>query len=156
VLRASNLRKNYAGIAAVDGVSFEVEKGTCYGLLGPNGAGKTTAISLLVGLIDADGGSASVGDCPAGSIEAKRLVGIAPQELALYEELSAMENLSFFGALYGLGGSDLDKAIADVLELVQLEDRTHGPVSASLRSPWQHLSQFPGATLCGTANRGRL
>jgi ABC-2 type transport system ATP-binding protein len=129
VLRAIELRKRYGEIAAVDGVSFEVAKGTCYGLLGPNGAGKTTAISLLVGLVNPDGGTATVGGHRSGSIEAKRLVGVAPQEIALYEELGAGENLRFFGALYGLSGSELDAAVAEMLALVQLEDRTRGKVS---------------------------
>jgi linearmycin/streptolysin S transport system ATP-binding protein len=125
VLRCTGLVKRFGDRTAVDDVSFEIGPGEAYGLLGPNGAGKTTAISMLVGLLDRDGGEVvvdgiSLDDRPTA---AKAAIGLVPQELALYPELTATENLTFFGRLYGLGGQTLARRVAETVEAVGLTDR---------------------------------
>jgi ABC-2 type transport system ATP-binding protein len=125
MLRVKDLRKRFGSIEAVKGVSFEVAKGTCYGLLGPNGAGKTTTISMIVGTLEPDTGSVTVLEKPVGvkGYEAKRHIGYVPQEVALYEELSATDNLRFFGSLYSLAGEALSERIGEALRLTSLTDR---------------------------------
>ncbi|HEY6474465.1 MAG TPA: ABC transporter ATP-binding protein [Acidimicrobiales bacterium] len=123
MLWCSGLRKRYGDRLAVDGVSFFIGAGERYGLLGPNGAGKTTTISMLCGLIPSDGGEITIDGHPGGTLEAKASVGYVPQDLALYPDLSAAENLTFFGELYGLAGKELAGRIAETLELVGLADR---------------------------------
>ena len=123
MLSCSGLRKRYGERLAVDGVSFAIAAGECYGLLGPNGAGKTTTISMLCGLVPPDEGDITVDGHAGGTLEAKAAVGYVPQDLALYPDLSATENLTFFGELYGLRGDELDRRIAETLELVGLADR---------------------------------
>ena len=103
MLSCSGLRKRYGERLAVDGVSFCIAAGECYGLLGPNGAGKTTTISMLCGLVPPDEGDVTIDGHPGGTLEAKAAVGYVPQDLALYPDLTAAENLTFFGELYGLG-----------------------------------------------------
>ena len=103
----SGLRKRYGEQLAVDGVSFLIGAGECYGLLGPNGAGKTTTISMLCGLVPSDEGDITINGHAGGTLEAKASVGYVPQDLALYPDLTAMENLNFFGELYGLSGKEL-------------------------------------------------
>jgi linearmycin/streptolysin S transport system ATP-binding protein len=123
VLRCVDLRKRYGDRLAVDGVSFSIGAGECYGLLGPNGAGKTTTLSMLCGLTTRDSGVVTVDGHEGGTLEAKGAIGYVPQELALYPDLSAVENLTFFGQLYGLGGTLLQQRVAETLELVGLADR---------------------------------
>src|SRR3982751_2379817 len=110
MLQVSHLRKRFGKVEAVKGVSFEVAAGICYGLLGPNGAGKTTTISMIVGTLEPDAGTVTVLGNPVSlnGFTAKRHIGYVPQELALYEEITANDNLRFFGALYGLAGAILD------------------------------------------------
>jgi len=125
VLRCEGLRKRFDDRVAVDDVGFEIAKGECYGLLGPNGAGKTTTISILCGLLTADAGEVLVAghrlaDEPGA---AKAALGYVPQEIALYPDLSAAENLRFFGRLYGLTGAHLTDRVAAVLDVVGLADR---------------------------------
>lgn len=124
-LEVSALRKAFAGVPAVDGVSFRVEAGTIVGLLGPNGAGKTTTVSIVCGLLPPDAGEVRLAGAPlAGDADpAKGRLGLVPQELALYEELSADDNLRYFGALQGLDGPRLASRIDDVLRLAGLLDR---------------------------------
>jgi ABC-2 type transport system ATP-binding protein len=124
VLSCRGLRKQFGGRVAVDGVSFDVAAGECYGLLGPNGAGKTTTISMVCGLLDPDEGDVSVDGHPAGTLQAKASVGYVPQDLALYPDLTAQENLDFFGRLYGLSGDTLATRVADALALVGLSERS--------------------------------
>lgn len=124
------LKKQFGTLTAVDGVGFEIAPGESYGLLGPNGAGKTTTISMLCGLLQPDQGEVVIAgrqlaDDPTG---AKAAIGLVPQEIALYPDLSAKENLYFFGRLYGLRGPDLKQRVAEVLELVGLEDRANGRI----------------------------
>ncbi len=130
LLEARDLSKSYGGRPAVAGISMEIAPGEIFGLLGPNGAGKTTTVSMLCGLMPPDSGSVLVGGRPIGgdADPAKRQIGLVPQELALYDELSALANLRFFGALYGLSGSALESAIGAALELVGLSDRARDPV----------------------------
>ena len=106
-------------------MSFRIASGEAYGLLGPNGAGKTTTISMLCGLLDADAGQvslagATLADAP---MAVKAGIGYVPQEIALYPDLTARENLRFFGRLYAMGGSELKARVEEVLELVELQDR---------------------------------
>ncbi len=125
VLEARDLTRRYGSFTAVDGLSFQVEAGEPYGLLGPNGAGKSTTLSMVCGLQAPDAGEVlvdgvSMTERPS---EAKARVGFVPQEIALYHDLSARENLAFFGRLHGLRGGNLTRRIAEVLELVRLSDR---------------------------------
>ncbi|MHC4779319.1 MAG: ABC transporter ATP-binding protein [Planctomycetota bacterium] len=120
---AENLVKRFGELTALDGVSFHVEPGEIFGLLGPNGAGKTTAISILSGLLSPDGGTATVAGHRAGDRKSRAGLGVAPQDLALYEDLSAAKNLAFFGAIQGLRGRDRSARAEKVLELVGLRDR---------------------------------
>jgi ABC-2 type transport system ATP-binding protein len=123
VLACLDLEKRFGERTAVDHVSFSIADGECYGLLGPNGAGKTTTISLVCGLMEADGGTVTINGAVGGSLEAKSVVGYVPQDLALYPDLSAVENLHFFGRLYGVSGRRLDRRISETLGLVGLADR---------------------------------
>ncbi len=124
-LRCSGLRKRFGDRQAVDGVGFEIAAGETYGLLGPNGAGKTTTISMICGILARDEGEVVVAGEPLdiGTTHAKRLVGIVPQELAIYPDLTARENLDYFGRLYGMRGAALRVRVKDVLEIVELSDR---------------------------------
>ena len=123
MLRCEGLRKSYGDRLAVDGVSFLIAERECYGLLGPNGAGKTTTISMLCGLAECDEGEITVDGFVGGTLEAKAAIGYVPQDLALYPDLSAVENLTFFGQLYSLKGKELQARIGETLELVGLADR---------------------------------
>lgn len=115
---------------AVDGVDLDIYKGEIFSLLGPNGAGKTTTISMISGLLSITSGTATIGGHSIVSepMQAKQLLGVVPQEIALYETFSARQNLDFFGRLYGLGGAELRKRIDEVLEFVDLTDRQHDKV----------------------------
>lgn len=123
MLWCRGLRKRFGDRLAVDGVSFSIADGECFGLLGPNGAGKTTTISMLCGLTVRDEGDITIDGHEGGTLEAKAAVGYVPQDLALYPDLSATENLTFFGQLYGLSGKELEGRIGETLELVGLADR---------------------------------
>ena len=130
MLTVKHLRKSFGTLRAVNDVSFSVASGQILGLLGPNGAGKTTTVSMIAGLLTPDGGDVLVaGQRLAGDTDpSKRRIGLVPQDLALYDELSARDNLRFFGALYSLAGRSLDSAIDRVLTLVGLADRARDAV----------------------------
>jgi ABC-2 type transport system ATP-binding protein len=130
VIRVETLTKRYGEKTAVDGISFEVRPGEVYGLLGPNGAGKTTTLSMLSGLLAPDAGRISFDgvDLAADPLAVKRQLGVVPQETALYEELSAVENLRFWGSLYGLSGKRLAAAVERALDIVGLAGRAKDPV----------------------------
>jgi ABC-2 type transport system ATP-binding protein len=130
MLEIRSLRKSFGALVAVDDVSFTVERGQLVGLLGPNGAGKTTTVSMIAGVGRPDRGDVLIeGRRLAGDADPpKRRLGLVPQDLALYEELTAGDNLRFFGALYGLTGRALDDAMARALELVELADRARDRV----------------------------
>ena len=125
MLHVQNLRKTFGKLVAVDRVSFTVDRGQLVGLLGPNGAGKTTTVSMVAGLVTPEKGEVLIGGArlEGDTDPKKRQIGLVPQDLALYDELSARANLRFFGALYNLAGATLDKAVADVMDLVGLSDR---------------------------------
>ncbi len=125
VLVCRDLRKRYGDRTAVDGVGFEIAAGETYGLLGPNGAGKTTSISMICGLLRRDGGEVFVAGRPVdvGATDAKAAIGYVPQDLAIYPDLTARENLRFFGGLQRLRGAELNRRVDDVLAVTDLVDR---------------------------------
>jgi ABC-2 type transport system ATP-binding protein len=112
-------------VQAVKGIDLQIQKGEIFSLLGPNGAGKTTTISMISGLISPTRGDAFIGghSITRQPLQAKRLLGIVPQEIALYPSLSARANLEFFGRMYGLKGKDLARRVDAMLEFVELVDR---------------------------------
>ncbi len=125
VLEVVGVRKSFGRTAALGGVSFAVRAGELFGLLGPNGAGKTTLMSILAGLTDATAGEVRLFGkrFTAADRDARRQIGIATQDLALYPELTARENLRFFGKLYGFRDPDLAARVAEMLAAVGLTDR---------------------------------
>jgi linearmycin/streptolysin S transport system ATP-binding protein len=125
VLEVSDVRKTYGPIEALRGVSLAVGEGEVFGLWGQNGAGKTTLLSILACLIDPSAGSVRLFGKPLDrhDFETRRRIGIATQDVSLYPELTARENLSFFGRLYGLRGPDLAKRVDEVLTFTALTDR---------------------------------
>ena len=130
MLRVESLCKRYGQRVAVDAISFSIEQGETVGLLGPNGAGKTTAISMISGISRPDGGDVSLGGVSVthNANALKRRVGLVPQDLALYEELSAWANLQLFGGLYGFGAAALEPRAKAALALVGLADRSNDRV----------------------------
>ncbi len=128
IVEVLDLRKQYdppKGVLAVDGVSFEIAEGEIFSLLGPNGAGKSTTISMLSCLLQPSGGDARVaGHSVVTEAQAvKEAIGVVPQDIALYPDMSARENLVFWGKMYGLRGDELTKRVDEVLELITLVDR---------------------------------
>ncbi len=125
VVSVHGLRKSFDEIDAVRGVSFAIEPGETYGLLGPNGAGKTTTISMIAGLLDADAGTIELSGEPmtTRSIAPKRHVGLVPQDLAIYPDLTARENLRFFGRLHGMEPRSLSDRVSEVLAVIGLTER---------------------------------
>ena len=130
MIDVQQLRKQYGDAVAVDDVTFAAESGRIFGLLGPNGAGKSTTIGCISGLLKPTSGRITVlgHDVVTDSIEARRELGIVPQELALYEELGARENLAYWGAAYGMSGDALKRRVLEVLETIGLADRATEPV----------------------------
>jgi ABC-2 type transport system ATP-binding protein len=131
MISVQNLSKRYGELRAVDRISFMAAKGELFGLLGPNGAGKTTTISMISALLKPDDGSICVGDYDLWKSPkaAKRLMGLVPQELALYEEFSARENMMFWGGLYGIAKAALRTKTEALLERVGLRERAGERVS---------------------------
>jgi ABC-2 type transport system ATP-binding protein len=124
MIRASGLRKVFGNIIAVDNVSLELVPGETFGLLGPNGAGKTTTIHMLIGALRPDAGEVLINGTPDPTRpQVRRQLGVAPQIEALYEGLTASENLAFFGKLYGLAGAKLKERVAWALALAGLTER---------------------------------
>jgi len=128
IVEVMELRKQYdppKGVLAVDGVSFEIAEGEIFSLLGPNGAGKSTTISMLSCLLRPSGGDARVaGHSVVNEAQAvKEAIGVVPQDVALYPDMSARENLVFWGKMYGLRGEELTRRVDEVLELITLVDR---------------------------------
>jgi ABC-2 type transport system ATP-binding protein len=123
-------RKDGTEVQAVKGVDLDVQKGEVFSLLGPNGAGKTTTISMISGLIKPTQGDARIGghSITREPMAAKRLLGVVPQEIALYPMLSARQNLDFFARMYGMGGRELQTRIDEILEFIELKDRQHDRV----------------------------
>jgi ABC-2 type transport system ATP-binding protein len=125
LLAVSQLTKTYGTRRAVDNVSFTVQRGQTLGLLGPNGAGKSTTVGMICGLLRPDSGTVTLdGDIVGpGASAAKRKIGFVPQDLALYDDLPAIDNLKLFAALYGINGAELKRRTEEVLALVNLSDR---------------------------------
>ena len=135
VLNVVDLEKRYGQTTALAGVSFQAQAGELFGLLGPNGAGKTTLLSIVSCLIEATSGEAWILGRKASTRdrELRRLIGIVPQELAIYGELNARENLNFFGSLYGISGQQLRSRVDEVLAAIGLTDRADDRVGQFLR-----------------------
>jgi ABC-2 type transport system ATP-binding protein len=127
----SDLHKSFKELNAVNGVSFSIHKGEIFGLLGPNGAGKTTTIRILSTVLEADSGEITIGSHSVRhEAEAVRsIIGVCPQELALYEDLSALDNMVFFGRMAGLEGSEAKAQAMTNLELMGLVERAKGKVA---------------------------
>ena len=125
VLEVIDVHKNFGPVQALRGVSLAVDEGEMFGLLGPNGAGKTTLLSILACLMDPTTGSARLFGKPLtrGDLSLRQAIGLATQDVSLYGELTARENLEFFGKLYGMGGAELTKRVNEVLEFTALKDR---------------------------------
>jgi ABC-2 type transport system ATP-binding protein len=125
VLKVDKVSKQYGDFTAVDNASFEAAEGTVFGLLGPNGAGKSTTINCIAGLLAPTSGHISVDgyDIVKDGKKAKAALGIVPQELALYEDLPAIDNLNYWGKAYGLRGAELSTRVREVLDYIGLADR---------------------------------
>jgi ABC-2 type transport system ATP-binding protein len=125
ILKIEKLNKKFADVAAVDGISLEIDEGEIFGLLGPNGAGKSTVINIICGLLDPDAGSVEFlgRDIKKNPAQAKRNIGMVPQDIAIYEDLTAYENVAFFASLYGLRGSQLKERAWEALAFTGLADK---------------------------------
>ena len=130
-IQVTDLHKDFGEVYAVRGISFDVQQGEIFSLLGPNGAGKSTTISMLACLLRPTKGEARVmgHSILNEQMAVKEAIGVVPQDLALYEDLSARENLTFWGKMYGLRGPELSRQVEQVLELTGLTDRQKGRVS---------------------------
>jgi ABC-2 type transport system ATP-binding protein len=130
MIQVEGLRKTYGDLVAVDDVSFEAPAGEIFGLLGPNGAGKSTTIGCMSGLLDPTAGRVAINghDVMRDGRAARAGLGVVPQELAIYEDVSAEENLSYWGEAYGITGAALRQRVREVLELTALLDRAKEPV----------------------------
>jgi len=130
MLQINSVTKRYGSLTAIDGVSLDIARGEFFGLLGPNGAGKSTLMSLIAGLRAPDAGAIFLDDTPlaAANVAARTSLGLVPQNVALYEDLSAEQNLQIFGQLYGLRGAELRTRVDEALEAVQLVDRRRDQV----------------------------
>jgi ABC-2 type transport system ATP-binding protein len=131
-LKITNVSRTFTDIVALDSVSLEVKQGETYGLLGPNGAGKSTLINILSGVLRPDSGAMEFfgEQVVEPGIEFKMMMGVIPQEISLYDKLTARENLDFYGKLYGLDGATLRDRIGENLKLVGLTDRQNDRIEA--------------------------
>ncbi len=131
IIQVKNCDKSFGDIQALNQLNFSVKQGEIFGLLGPNGAGKSTTINLLSGLLQPDKGSILIDDIDMreNTHLAKKRIGIVPQEIALYDELSAYENLLFWGRLYDIPAKELKKRVNDTLNRIGLSDRKNDPVA---------------------------
>lgn len=125
LLEVSHLSRSFGALKAVKDVSFTIHEGETYGLLGPNGAGKTTTISMVSGVLRRDAGEVRLDGVPVRATDTagRAAIGLVPQDLAIYPDLTGRENLAFFGRLYGLAGAELARRVDEVLDLVGLADR---------------------------------
>jgi ABC-2 type transport system ATP-binding protein len=130
MIKIAHLAKSFDSLMAVDDISFEVEKGEIFGLLGPNGAGKTTTIAMISGLLKPDAGKIFIDslDLDLGYKKIKKIMGVVPQDMAFYEDLSARENLRFWGQLHGLGRKTIEERIGYYLEKTGLLGRESEPL----------------------------
>ena len=130
ILEVQHLVKKYGDNPAVDDVSFAIEAGEIFSLLGPNGAGKTTTISVLSCLLKPTSGDALIGGHSVAreSLKVREVIGVVPQDIALYSMLSARENLIFWGRMYGMGGAALKQRVDEVIEQIGLTDKANAKV----------------------------
>lgn len=130
ILEVQQLVKQYGDFTAVKGISFDIKEGEIFSLLGPNGAGKTTTISMLSTLYTPTSGDATIGghSITKNPMAVKQVIGVVPQDLALYEDLTAKENLLFWGQMYGLSGKALNSRVDEVLEQIGLTDKAKNRV----------------------------
>lgn len=130
ILTVCDLQKNFGHLEAVKDVSFTVEKGEAFGLLGPNGAGKSTIINMITGLFPPTSGAIQMKeiDIIKNPKQAQKWIGVVPQEIALYQAMSARENLKFWGRMYSLSGKELEKSVDEVLEIIGLTERAKDKV----------------------------
>ena len=132
MIEVNNITKSYGKTQAVRGISFSIKDGECYGLLGPNGAGKSTTINMLSMLFAPDSGQITINGTPATTTNGavKQILGIVPQEIALYENFTAWENIIFWGKIYGMKGKVLEDKAEELLKWVGLFDRRKEKISA--------------------------
>ncbi|HOQ08051.1 MAG TPA: ABC transporter ATP-binding protein [Clostridiales bacterium] len=125
IVKMDQVTKKFGDVTAVDKVSLEIQEGEIFGLLGPNGAGKSTAINMITGLLSIDKGSISIygKDVRKDKMSTKSCVGIVPQDIAIYEDLTSLENVKFFASLYGLRGEMLEEAALEALEFTGLSEK---------------------------------
>ena len=130
ILTVEGLEKSYGSLQAVKGIQFSIQQGEIFSLLGPNGAGKTTTISMLSTLIQPTHGDAHIDGFSIlrDALKVRRVIGVVPQDIAVYETLTARENLLFWGRLYGLSGTELQKRTGQILEQIGLTDRAKSRV----------------------------
>ncbi|MFS0863600.1 ABC transporter ATP-binding protein [Fredinandcohnia sp. 179-A 10B2 NHS] len=130
MLAVENIKKSYGKKEVIHGITFSVKKGESFGLLGPNGAGKSTTISMISGLQSIDSGDITINGVSVKKepMKSKKLIGVVPQDIALYPTISAMENLVFWGKMYGLSGKHAKQKAKEVLEIVGLTDRAKDKV----------------------------
>jgi len=130
ILQVQNLVKRYGDFTAVNGISFDIKEGEIFSLLGPNGAGKTTTISMLSTLYTPTSGDAIIGghSVTKDPMAVRQVIGVVPQDIALYEDLTAHENLVFWGQMYGLSGKPLAARVDEVLEQIGLTDKAKNRV----------------------------
>lgn len=126
MITIKEVSKRYQDQLAVDNISLTIKRGEIFGLLGPNGAGKTSLVNMISGVVGIDGGTIDIGGhcIQASPLEAKRTIGVVPQEIALFDGMTVVQNLSYFGALYGLKGNGLKQGIKEALEMSQLEEKS--------------------------------
>jgi len=130
MIHVSNLKKTFDTVDALKGISFNIPQGECYGLLGPNGAGKTTTISIMSTLIEPNDGDVNIAgyDLKKNPLDCKKNIGVVTQDIALYNEFSAYDNLLFLGGMYKISGKKLSERIGETLELLGLTDRKNDKV----------------------------
>ena len=130
MLEIKNIKKNFGKLAALDNVNLNIKSGEFFGILGPNGAGKTTLMNIIIGYLSCHEGKVTLHDeeITTDNISIRKKFGYVPQDISLYQELSAEKNLKIFGELYNLTGSELSERIGEVMELVQLSERSKDKV----------------------------
>jgi ABC-2 type transport system ATP-binding protein len=147
---ARSLRKVFGQLVAVEGLTLSVKKGEVFGLLGPNGSGKTTTIRMFCGLLTPSAGAATVAGCDVGTQgeQVRRVIGYMSQKYGLYDDLTVLENINFYGAIYGLYGRERETRIAALVAELGLEDRLH-QFAGTLSGGWKQRL----ALACATAHQ---
>ncbi len=146
MLQIENLSKKFNDLLAVDHISFQVRPGEIFGFLGPNGAGKTTTINCICGLLKPDTGSIRIDneEITSSGTKIRKKLGVVPQEVALYEELNAIENMRFWGGLYGLKGKQLKERIDTLIDLAGLKERVKDKVKTYSSGMKRRLNMAAG------------